>query len=74
MAEDRHSDQRARAFDSLTTQYLKQALEEQAPAPAVEAVAAESMTLNYVQASLNSAVARPANAQPQSGESKPEKK
>ena len=74
MAEDQYRDQRARAFDSLTTQYLKQALDEQAPAAAVEAVAAESMTLNYVQASLNSAVARPANTHPQSGESKPDKK
>jgi hypothetical protein len=40
----------------------------------MEALAAESMTLNYVQASLNSALARPANAQPHSSESKPDKK
>lgn len=74
MAENQHRDQRARAFDSLTTQYLKQALEEDAPAQTMEALAAESMTLNYVQASLNSALARPANAQPHSSESKPDKK
>ncbi len=55
MAEDQNRGQRARAFDSLTTQYLEKALEGQAVAPIVEAIAAESITLNYVQANLNSA-------------------
>lgn len=64
MAENQNREQRARAFDSQTLQYVNEALKEQALVPTVEAIAAESMTLNYVQVNLNSASVEPAKAQP----------
>lgn len=63
MAENPNKGQVAHAFDSWTTQYLKEALRESAPAPSVEAVASESMTLSYVQANLKSASLGLAKAQ-----------
>lgn len=75
MAENKNEEQRARAFDSLSMRYLEEALKEQAPAPTVEVLAAESMTLHYVQASLNSALVQPAKAQaPGSSEDKSSEK
>ncbi len=64
MTEKRNTGQSAHAFDSWTTQYLKEALQEGVPEPAVEALVAESMTLKYVQANLNSASVAPVKAQP----------
>lgn len=75
MAENKNGEQRVRAFDSQTLQYVNEALNEQTPASTVEALTAESMTLNYVLASLNAAPVGPAKAQtPGIGESKSSEK
>jgi hypothetical protein len=67
MAEDQKKGQRARAFDALTTQHLKEALQNQALTLTMEqyreALVAESMTTSHLQASLNSATKDQVQAQ-----------
>jgi hypothetical protein len=64
MAEKKQAAKKMSRISSLTTQHLKEALKEQAPAPSVEALTAESMTLNYVKANLTSASVRTAKVSP----------